>query len=109
MRITIIVIIFFFCSCILHSESLPFSFIDNLNQLKSKERVDLLVTEIPDILSLVKFSDSLDIIWIQHPEFYGNEYKFELNIEEVGTWLGLHMIELKKENEQLKQEINKLK
>lgn len=93
----------------LHSNSLPFSFTDCLNVLKPKESIDLLVTEIPDILSLVKFSDSLDIIGIQHPEFYGNEYKFELNIEEVGTWLGLHMIELKKENEQLKQEINKLK
>lgn len=62
MRITIIVIIFFFCSCILHSESLPFSFIDNLNQLKSKERVDLLVTDIPDIESLLQYSYSLDLM-----------------------------------------------
>lgn len=64
----------------------PHSF-DNSNYLDTKDNVDLLITEIPDIESLLKYSDSLDIEGVVHPEFYGYEYKFDdLNINSVGTW-----------------------
>ena len=105
----------------------PFSFTDSLNQLQSLEQIDYILTGIPDRGPLTSFVDSLDNLGIIHPHYYGIGIDSELNIAEDVRDNGinisqlqakllekieeltLYMIELKKENEQLKQEINKLK
>ena len=114
-----------FSNCCLSKK--PFSFMDSLNQLQSIELIDEFETYIPDIESTINFVDSLDNLGIIHPHYYGIGIDSELNIAEDVRDNGinisqlqakllekieeltLYMIEMKKENELLKQEINKLK
>lgn len=121
-----IIICLLFTSLTVYSKY-PYSFRDSLNQLSSIEEVDNVTTDIPNIEAILSYSDSLDNLGIIHPHYYGIGIDSELNIAEDVRDNGinisqlqakllekieeltLYMIEMKKENELLKQEINKLK
>lgn len=70
----------------LKSKELPKSFLDSNFTLKAKTEVEYLVTNIPNIDSLVSISDSLYKVGINHPEFYGVAYDYNIKMKSEGTW-----------------------
>lgn len=84
-----IFIIFILYSTKIYCIDLPYSFTESSGEIKSKVSIDLIVTGIPDIKRLLAYEDSLNLISPSPLNYYGYEYKFELNINSVGTWENL--------------------
>lgn len=70
----------------LNSQEYPESFKDSTFSLSSKNEIELKVTEIPNVDSLLSISDSLYQAGINHPQFYGVEYDSDISLKTNGNW-----------------------
>ena len=81
-------ILIFLMSIELFSNSInnPISFNDSLYYLKPSSEIDFLITDIPNIDSLIEFENRLQESNKLVPQFYGIAFNYNIELSNNGTW-----------------------